>query len=100
MKALQYLNKYFFKYKYRLLVGIIITFCSKILALQVPRLISESVDKAATYIINDKLEKIDARGGVIALDKDGNISMPFNTSGMFRGYKKSKGKIVVLLYKD
>jgi len=49
MKALQYLNKYFFKYKYRLLVGIIITFCSKILALQVPRLISESVDKAADY---------------------------------------------------
>ncbi len=49
MKALQYLNKYFFKYKYRLLIGIIITFFSKILALQVPQLISKSLDTANDY---------------------------------------------------
>ncbi len=49
MKALQYLNKYFFKYKYRLLIGIIITICSKILALQVPQLIRESVNAAENY---------------------------------------------------
>lgn len=49
MKALQYLNKYFFKYKYRLIVGILITFCSKILALQVPQLISESLDAADDF---------------------------------------------------
>ncbi len=34
MKALQYLNKYFLKYKYRLLIGIIITILSKILTLK------------------------------------------------------------------
>lgn len=62
--------------------------------------LNESAEKSATFIINEKLEKLDARGGVIVLDKDGNISMPFNTPGMFRGYKKSNGKIVVLLYKD
>ncbi len=49
MKALKYLNKYFFKYKYRLLIGIIITICSKILALQVPQLIRESVNAAENY---------------------------------------------------
>ncbi len=49
MKALQYLNKYFLKYKYRLLIGIIITVCSKILALQVPQLIRESVNAAEDY---------------------------------------------------
>ncbi len=49
MKALQYLNKYFLKYKYRLLIGIIITICSKILALQVPQLIRESVNVAENY---------------------------------------------------
>jgi len=49
MKALQYLNKYFIKYKYRLLVGIIITVFSKILALQVPHLIKESVNAAEDY---------------------------------------------------
>lgn len=49
MKALQYLNKYFFKYKYRLLLGIIITVFSKILALQVPQLVRESVNAAENY---------------------------------------------------
>jgi len=49
MKALSYLNKYFLKYKYRLLLGIIITITSKILALEVPRLIRESVNVAEDY---------------------------------------------------
>jgi len=49
MKALQYLNKYFLKYKYRLLTGIVITIFSKFLALQVPQLIRESVNLAENY---------------------------------------------------
>ncbi|MFA5299141.1 MAG: ABC transporter ATP-binding protein [Lutibacter sp.] len=49
MKALQYLNKYFLKYKFRLFTGIIITICSKVLALQVPQLIGESVNVAEDY---------------------------------------------------
>lgn len=49
MKALSYLNKYFLKYKYRLLIGIVITIASKILALQVPQLIRESVNVAEDY---------------------------------------------------
>ncbi len=49
MKALQYLNKYFIKYKYRLLIGIVITIFSKGLALQVPQLIRESVNIAEDY---------------------------------------------------
>jgi len=49
MKALKYLNKYFIKYKYRLLIGIVITICSKFLALQVPQLIRESVNIAEDY---------------------------------------------------
>jgi len=49
MKALQYLNKYFLKYKYRLAIGIIITVFSKFLALQVPQLIRQSVNIANDY---------------------------------------------------
>ncbi len=49
MKALQYLNKYFLKYKYRLFLGIIITIASKILALQVPQIIRESINVAEDY---------------------------------------------------
>ena len=51
MKALQYLNKYFLKYKYRLLLGVVITVASKILALQVPQFIRESVNVAENYRI-------------------------------------------------
>ncbi|MDP3313534.1 ABC transporter ATP-binding protein [Lutibacter sp.] len=49
MKALQYLNKYFIKYKYRLLLGVIITIFSNILTLEVPRLIRQSVNAAEDY---------------------------------------------------
>ncbi|APG64298.1 ABC transporter [Tenacibaculum todarodis] len=49
MKALQYLNKYFLKYKWRLLLGIIITFLSKILALEIPRIISNSLNAVEDY---------------------------------------------------
>lgn len=46
----------------------------------------EPVDQAAKYIINEKLSNEKGAGGLIAVDKDGNIAMPFNTPGMFRGY--------------
>jgi len=49
MKALQYLNKYFFKYKYRLLLGVFITILSNILILQVPHFIKKSLDVAEDY---------------------------------------------------
>jgi len=41
---------------------------------------------AAEEIINNKLVKAKGSGGLIALDKYGNITMPFNTAGMYRGY--------------
>jgi ATP-binding cassette subfamily B protein len=49
MKALQYLNKYFLKYKYRLLLGIIITILSKILSLKIPRIIGQSFNIVDEY---------------------------------------------------
>ena len=58
-----------------------------------------SVKKAAQTVI-DKLTKLGGTGGVIALDKDGNIAMPFNTSGMYRGYINENGKPVVEIYKE
>jgi ATP-binding cassette subfamily B protein len=44
MKELRYLNKYFVKYRYRLLLGFIITIGAKIFALFTPRLIGKSID--------------------------------------------------------
>lgn len=57
------------------------------------------LQEAADYIINDKLAKINAGGGLVALDKYGNIAMPFNTNGMFRAYAKP-GEKVIRMYKD
>ena len=59
--------------------------------------LSETLDKASNDIIQD-LSKIDARGGVIAIDKNANISMPFNTDGMIRGSFTNKSQLLVAIY--
>jgi L-asparaginase / beta-aspartyl-peptidase len=46
-----------------------------------------------------KLTKLGGTGGVIGLDRKGNIAMEFNTSGMFRGYIKSGGEKMVAIFK-
>ncbi len=50
MKALQYLNKYFIKYKWRLFIGIIITILSKLLALKIPEIIKNSLNIVEDYV--------------------------------------------------
>ncbi|PCI96186.1 MAG: beta-aspartyl-peptidase [Flavobacteriales bacterium] len=59
-----------------------------------------SLQDAANFIINDKMVKFGGSGGLIALDKNANIAMPFNTKGMFRGYKKSTGETVVKIFNE
>lgn len=47
----------------------------------------------------EKLTQLGGTGGVIGLDRNGNIAMEFNTSGMFRGYIKSNGEKKVAIFK-
>jgi len=47
----------------------------------------------------EKLTNLGGTGGVIGLDKQGNIAMEFNTSGMFRGYIKSSGEKMTAIFK-
>ena len=47
----------------------------------------------------DEAKKIGGSGGLIAIDREGNITLPFNTSGMYRGYIDPNGKFVVETYK-
>ena len=58
-----------------------------------------SLQKAADEMIMKKVPALGGDGGLIAVDKKGNIAMPFNTAGMYRGYIKSDGKAVVEIYK-
>ena len=56
------------------------------------RYLKEDIESAADYIINKELSTDAGNGGLIAVDKDGNIAMPFNSGGMARGYLyKEKG---------
>jgi beta-aspartyl-peptidase (threonine type) len=59
------------------------------------------VDRAAQTAI-DKVAELGGpgTGGVIALDNDGNLSVPFNTDGMFRGWVTEDGQIVVKMFAD
>lgn len=47
-----------------------------------------------------KVEQMGGFGGVIAIDYHGNIAMPFNTSGMFRGYMGHNGKFFIKIFKE
>ena len=49
MKALKYLNKYFLKYKWRLLLGVLITILAKILTLKIPDLVGDSLNVVEDY---------------------------------------------------
>jgi beta-aspartyl-peptidase (threonine type) len=53
----------------------------------------------AAQTVLDKVAKLGGTGGLIAIDKNGDMALPFNTSGMYRGYVDSSGKIVVDIYK-
>jgi beta-aspartyl-peptidase (threonine type) len=53
--------------------------------------LGENVSQVAEYIIHRELNADAGNGGLIAVDKNGQIAMPFNSAGMFRGslYKEA-----------
>jgi len=57
-----------------------------------------SLNEAAELTIHDRVKKIGGDGGLIAVDKDGNFALPFNTKGMYRGIKSKKGDYKVEIY--
>ena len=57
-----------------------------------------SLEEAAQAVL-DKVAKLGGTGGLIAIDRKGNVALPFNTSGMYRGYVDPNGKFVVEIYK-
>jgi L-asparaginase / beta-aspartyl-peptidase len=58
-----------------------------------------TVQDAGRSVIS-KVGKLGGDGGLIALDRNGNVTMPFNTEGMYRGTITSEGKITIEIYKD
>lgn len=59
-----------------------------------------SLAAACDVVVHDKLVKIGGDGGLVAVDKLGNIAMPFNSEGMYRACRNNAGLNEVKIYKD
>jgi beta-aspartyl-peptidase (threonine type) len=59
-----------------------------------------SLKEASELVVNDKLVKAGGSGGVICVDRYGNISMPFNSKGMFRAFATADGKEGVFIFRE
>ena len=59
----------------------------------------KSVGEAAQNVIR-KLSDKGGNGGIITMDSKGNISMPFNTAGMYRGFRKAGQAAEIFIYKN
>ncbi|ATB45609.1 isoaspartyl peptidase/L-asparaginase family protein [Corallococcus macrosporus] len=68
--------------------------CARVEYLGVP------LRQAADAVINDVLVKVGGEGGIIAMDREGNVAMPFNSAGMYRGTIGEDGEPVVAIFRD
>lgn len=59
----------------------------------------DSLADAAAEVVNGIVPAAGGDGGAIALDADGNIAMPFNTSGMYRGWIRPDGSRGTAVFK-
>jgi beta-aspartyl-peptidase (threonine type) len=59
-----------------------------------------SLEDAATEVIQNKLTDLGGTGGIVAIDKQGNVSMEFNTAGMYRAHMDSDGNLNLAIYKN
>lgn len=60
----------------------------------------KTIKQAGDEVIHDVLAPIGGTGGVIIVDSKGNISMPFNTAGMYRASKSSSSPTYVGIFKE
>ena len=63
-------------------------------------LAGQSVQAASDAVIHGRLKPIGGQGGLVAIDARGNVAMPFNTKGMYRGYLRSDGQLAVHIWAE
>ncbi|MDX1546055.1 MAG: isoaspartyl peptidase/L-asparaginase [Rhodothermales bacterium] len=54
---------------------------------------------AANAVVMGRLGDLGGTGGVIALDRHGNVAAPFNTPGMYRGWIDAEGNVEIFIYR-
>jgi L-asparaginase / beta-aspartyl-peptidase len=57
-----------------------------------------SLQEAMDEVVMHKLKKMEGEGGMIGADAQGNISMVFNSAGMYRGMRNSLGESAIAIY--
>ena len=60
----------------------------------------QSLQEASEEVIMRVLPAMGGRGGMIGIDHEGNMVMPFNTKGMYRGFKNAKNEEFVGIFKE
>ena len=59
-----------------------------------------SLEEAAREVIQKKVPELGGDGGIVAIDKNGNVSMEFNTAGMYRAHMNAAGDLNIGIYKE
>jgi beta-aspartyl-peptidase (threonine type) len=59
-----------------------------------------SLAEASRQVVGEQLTAMGGDGGIIAVDPQGNVSLTFNTSGMYRASIDAAGKVYVAIYGD
>ncbi len=59
-----------------------------------------SLQEAATEVIQKKVPELGGNGGIVAIDKDGNIALEFNTAGMYRAHMNAEGELTIGIYQE
>ncbi len=57
-----------------------------------------SLKEACDYVVQDKLKNRGGEGGLIAVDRDGNVELPFNSEGMYRAWRNEAGEGEVAIF--
>jgi beta-aspartyl-peptidase (threonine type) len=60
---------------------------------------NKNVEQAASEVIAE-LDAMGGSGGMVAMDGEGYVSMPFSSEGMYRGYITESGEVVIRIFKD
>ena len=59
-----------------------------------------TLQEACQLVVNDKLVKFGGEGGLVAIDRAGNIALPFNSEGMYRAFRINQEPAYIGIYKD
>jgi beta-aspartyl-peptidase (threonine type) len=59
-----------------------------------------TLQEACRVLVHDKLVKFGGEGGLVAVDANGNIEMPFNSEGMYRACIRSGEEAIVRIYRE